>query len=318
MPSAIVIGHTGQDGRILWDQLADRGYRLAGISGKWLRVDGQDRERPAYASDDDPLGPLIGGFGADEIYYLAACHHGSERAMPDIADLARTSWTVHVEQFEQTLRQIRQSSPRTRVFYASSSRIFGAGDGKPLHERSRTRPECIYGLTKATGMQIARHYRDVAGMHVSCGILFNHESGLRSPQYLSQRVVNGLLDIRDGRSDSFSVGSLQAQADWGYAPDYTRAMQLMVAREEPGDAVVATGVLHSVKDFISLAAEELCVNWVGRVTEQSSLLARPAQGLRGDATLLRRTTGWVPSVDFETMVSRLAREASERRVAGQA
>ena len=316
MPKAIIIGYTGQDGRILWDQLRAIGYDFAGISRSGVNIGGKLRDHTGPGSAEASTRELLSSFAADEVYYLAACHHGSEGQEGGGGELAARSWLTHVHQFEQLLLAVRRFSRGARVFYASSSRIFGAGNGAMLDEKSQIKPQCIYGLTKAAGMQVARHFRATDSLHVSCGILFNHESSFRGPNYLSQRVVQGLLAIREGAETPLVLGSLDAQADWGFAPDYTRAMQLMLAGSEPQDLVVATGTLHSVKDFVACAARELGVDWEKYVREAPSILARPAQGLCGDPSALKASTGWAPTVGFDAMVAGLAREAASNRPAG--
>jgi GDPmannose 4,6-dehydratase len=161
-------------------------------------------------------------------------------------------------------------------------------------------------------MVLADYYRRTHGVRVACGILFNHESPLRGEQFVSQRVVNGLAAIKFGRAEVFHVGSLDAKVDWGYAPDYTRAMQLMLESDLEGDFVVATGRTHSLREFVSIAAEHMGVEWEGRVVEKARILTRPSQGLCGDAARLRRATGWAPSVDFRGMVGILADAAVAR------
>jgi GDPmannose 4,6-dehydratase len=160
-------------------------------------------------------------------------------------------------------------------------------------------------VTKAAGMLLADYYRRVHGLFVSCGILFNHESPLRGPQFVTQRVVRGLVAIARGEASELEVGSLDARVDWGYAPDYTHAMQAMLEMQVPGDFVVATGKTHSVRDLVEVAAARLGLDWRRVVVEESGVLKRGAQGLCGDASRLRSATGWAPSIAFSEMVELL-------------
>ncbi|MBS0571253.1 MAG: GDP-mannose 4,6-dehydratase, partial [Proteobacteria bacterium] len=182
----------------------------------------------------------------------------------------------------------------------------------PQDESTPLRPTDAYGVTKAAGMMLADYYRRVHGLFVSCGILFNHESPLRGPQFVSRRIVDGLMALKDGRASSFEVGTLDSRVDWGYAPDYTRAMQLSLDATSPGDFVIASGVMHSVRDLVVAAARHLSIDWKGKVIETSAILQRDAQELCGDTSRLRAETGWQPQVDFDGMVRILVDAALAR------
>ncbi|MGY3265905.1 GDP-mannose 4,6-dehydratase [Lysobacter sp. HA35] len=303
---ALIIGHRGQDGRILWQQLAERGFSLVGVSRS-----GVDLHDSTDVSCTASPAEVVSSLRPDQIYYLAAYHHSAEQDI-DPVGISTLSWEVHVHRFEEVLNAVRYNSPKSRVFYASSSRIFGDGEAEIRTESSPWRPQCIYGVTKAAGTALAGYFRRTHGVHASCGILFNHESSFRARHFLSRRVVEGLLDIRDGLAQTLVLGSLDAQVDWGYAPDYTGAMQLIL-NAPPDDFVIATGDLHSVRDFVAIAARRLGITWEPRVVQRPHLLKRPPQAFCGDAARLRAETGWAPSIDFEAMVIRLVDEAAARR-----
>jgi GDPmannose 4,6-dehydratase len=196
-----------------------------------------------------------------------------------------------------------------RIFYAASSRVFGEVEASPQNEGTPFRPTCVYGITKALGMMLADYYRRNHKMFVSCGILFNHESPLRGREFVSQRIVNGLVALKTGRATSLQIGDLNARVDWGYAPDYTRAMQLILDASAPDDFVIASGETHSVREMIEIAAEFLEIDWEGRVVENAQILRRNPQDLCGDASRLRRLTGWQPSASFREMVQIMAKAA---------
>jgi len=317
MPRALIIGHGGQDGRILWDQLVARDFSLIGISRHETRTHAEPWDGIVDITDLACVRRLIERFNPDQVYYLAAHHHSSEQLRGDDAELWRGSWEVHVHAFGHVLAAVADYCPQARIFYASSSRIFGDAETSPQDEDTPRRPACPYGVTKAAGMMLADYYVRERGLSVSCGILFNHESPLRGAQFVSRRVVDGLLALRDGRADRLEIGTLDARVDWGYAPDYTHAMQLLLDAPNAGNFVVASGIMHSVRDMVAIAADYLGVEWQERVVETSRLLKRGPQQLCGDASRLRRATGWAPSVDFAQMVrllvdGALAREDQRR------
>lgn len=312
MPCALIVGHQGQDGRILWSQLAERGFSLVGVSRH--AVDAHDAEPcdRVDLADIASIRLLLKQIRPQQVYYLAAHHHSSQDVVADEACIWRESWRVHVEGLGNVLEAVGDHCPEARVFYASSSRVFGQAVTSPQDERTRMLPTCIYGVTKASGMQLADYYRRVRGLFVACGILFNHESPLRGSQFVTQRVLDGLVALKRGQISSFEIGSLDARVDWGYAPDYTRAMQLILETDRPQDFVVATGRAHSVRDLVTTAAHYLGVDWEGHVVETSSILQRKTQDLCGSAERLREATGWSPSLDFRGLVQVLADAAIAR------
>lgn len=303
MTRALIIGHAGQDGRILWDQLLERGFDIVGVSRGGVRTHGMEWGAPVDIADALSVQVLVQAFQPSEVYYLAAHHHSSQEANVNAAEVWDRSWAVHVHGFGHVLQALVAFVPKARVFYAASSRVFGATTiTVPLDEAAPHRPDDSYGVTKAAGMLLADHYRRVHGQFVSCGILFNHESPLRGPQFVTQRVVRGLVAITRGEAKRLEVGSLDARVDWGYAPDYTRAMQAMLQAQTPGDFVVASGTTHSVRDLVEIAAAHLGLDWHEVVFETNGLLQRSTQGLCGNAARLRADTGWAPSIDFPDMV----------------
>ena len=311
MSRALIIGHAGQDGRILWDQLVGRGIALVGVSRSGLRTHGVEWNAPVDIADVHGVQALVEAFAPTQVYYLAAHHHSSQDAAINASDIWDRSWAVHVHGFGHVLQALVAVVPASRVFYAASSRVFGAGGGGLVDEATPHRPDDSYGVTKAAGMLLADHYRRVHGMFVSCGILFNHESPLRGPQFVTQRVVRGLAAVARGDATKLEVGSLDARVDWGYAPDYTHAMQRMLQASTPGDFVVATGTTHSVRDLVEIAAGHLGLDWRSVVFETGGLLQRGTQGLCGNAERLRAETGWAPSIEFPEMV-RLLVDAAKR------
>jgi GDPmannose 4,6-dehydratase len=310
MRRAVIVGHTGQDGRILWEQLAIRGFSLVGISRRELRVHESLWKDAVDIADPMAVRGLVSGFRPDQIYYLAAHHHSSQQQTSDAA-VWEASWAVHTQGFLHFLRAVTDCHPLARIFYAASSRVFGEVEVSPQDEGTPFRPTCVYGITKALGMELAEYHRRNHDLFVSCGILFNHESPLRGREFVSQRIVNGLFELKTGRATLLQIGDLTARVDWGYAPDYTRAMQLILDAGAPDDFVIASGETHSVREMIEIAAEFLEITWEGRVVENATILQRNPQDLCGDASRLRRATGWYPGTSFREMVQIMVNAASK-------
>ncbi|WP_372716829.1 GDP-mannose 4,6-dehydratase [Immundisolibacter sp.] len=315
MRCALIVGHTGQDGRFLWDQLVQSGVSVIGISRRGSSVHNVKWDKNTDISDLASVTRLMRYLKPESIFFLAAHHHSSQENVENEGDIVTTSLTVHVNAFNHFLLCARLFCPQSRIFYASSSRVFGESAISPQNENTELKPNCIYGITKMMGMLLADYYRRVYRMYVSCGILYNHESPLRGEKFLSRRAIDGLVAIKYGHATSLEVGDLDARVDWGYAPDYTRAMQLVLEADSPGDFVIATGKTHSVRELIMIAASHLGIQWEKYVTEQSSILHRNAQELCGDSSRLREVTGWTPSMDFSTMIKLLV-NASEKKFQG--
>lgn len=312
MARALIIGHSGQDGRILWNQLEARDFSLVGISRHEIRTHEVDWNDIVDIADPFSVRNLMERFSPDQVYYLAAHHHSSQETGGDELDAWQGSWIVHVHAFSYFLHAAVDYCPRARIFYASSSRVFGEASSSPQNESTPLKPSCIYGTTKASAMMLAEYFRRTHGVYVSCGILFNHESPMRGPQFVSQRVVDGLVAIKYGHATLLEIGSLDARVDWGYAPDYTRAMQLILDAEKAENFVIASGETHSVREMITIAADHLGLSWEGRVVETARILRRGPQELCGDSSRLRQVTGWKPSINFQDM-TRILVEAAQAR-----
>ena len=309
MPRALVIGAGGQDGRLLSRQLLDRGYDVRG----WVRAEGSNPPPGPCAAVDLLQSATVGHelqiLQPDEIYYLAAFHHSTEDTLgEDAADLLRRSFDVHVTGLVNVLQGMKRSGPRARLFYAASSHVFGVPETDWQDEQSALRPDSAYGISKAAGIQCCRFYRQQEGVFAATGILFNHESALRKPSFLSQKIVRGALQARRDPTHRLLLGDLDARVDWGYAPDYVEAMWRILQLPEASDFVVATGEMHTVREFAQAAFGALGLDWNLHVTTDARLLNRTSYPLRGNPQKLKKATRWSPTIGFEQMVAKLVEE----------
>ncbi len=306
MPTAIVTGITGQDGSYLAEHLLDLGYRVVGVTRRTSFDTGtriehlRDRIELAGADllDQTSLLALVSRFEPDEVYNLAA------------QSFVPTSWQQPVLTSEITalgvtrlLEAVRLAKPDARVYQASSSEMFGKVHDLPQDETTPFYPRSPYGISKLYGHWIAVNYRESYGMHVNSGILFNHESPRRGLEFVSRKISYGVARIKHRVAADLRLGNLEARRDWGYAPDYVRAMHLMLQRPEPGDYVVATGETHSVREFCAAAFAAVGLDWRDHVVVDPAHF-RPADVdlLVGDAGRARRELGWEPTVGFRELV----------------
>lgn len=305
MKRAVIVGSEGQDGRLLYDLLARKGYQIVGVGRKVLRTDAPLGLGAVDILDAAQVLRLVSDFKPEEIYYLAAFHHSSEDAPPGEAELFRSSLDIHVQGLVHFLEAVRGQGRGARLFYAASSHVFGQAAAVPLDESAPLRPASVYGITKAAGLWSCRYYRARHEVFASVGMLFNHESPLRGPSFVSKKIVQGALRIKMGLERELVLGDLSAEVDWGWAPDTVEAMRAILAHSEPEDFVVATGEKHSVREFVEAVFAELGLDWRSCVREDSSLLARGGQALVGNSAKLTRLTGWRPRTGFSQMARQM-------------
>lgn len=293
---AIVVGSRGQDGTILCGRLKELGYQIIEVA----------KETPdANVADSTYVGRLVRETTPHEIYYLAAHHHSSEEKISHQADLFKESLNVNILGLEHFLRAVRLLSPKTRLFYAGSSHVFGVPITSPQDESTPFNPINVYGITKAAGINVCNYYRRQFGVSVSCGILFNHESILRNPKFISRKLARAAAMAKSGIINSIAVGNLNARVDWGYAPDYVDAMIRILGAAEPDDFVIASGVSHSVAELADKAFSRVGLDYREHVIEDGNLLGTPSVTLVGDSSKLARVTGWKPTKTFDELVAEL-------------
>ena len=306
MRRVIIVGANGQDGRILFDRLAEEGCAILGIARESVRS--TDASAPARIDigDREQVRAIVGNWRPDEVHYLAAFHHSSQDNVgTDTVDLFERSHAVHVRGLLHFLDAIKDVSPATRLFYAASSLVFGEVAKEMQDERTPMNPRCIYGITKASGIHCCRFYRATHGIFAATGILYNHESVHRQEKFVSQKIIRAARQIAAGRSEPLVLGDLSARIDWGFAPDFVDAMLKILTLPAPDDFVVATGEAHTVGEFVEIAFRVCGLDWKEHVVENRALLHRQRPLLIGDASRLRAATGWKPSVTFPQMVETL-------------
>jgi GDPmannose 4,6-dehydratase len=309
MTRALITGIGGQDGSLLAELLLDEGCDIVGICRRppdeYPNLDGLRGRMELVQADllDQPS--IVGALrraAPEEVYNLAS------------VSFVPASWTEPVETAEfaavgatALLEAIRQVDPGIRFYQASSSEIFGEPVEVPQNEETPLAPVTPYGVAKAYAHFITRSYRHRYGMYACSGILYNHESPRRPRDFVTRKVAHGAAAIATGLERELRLGALDARRDWGYAGDYVRAMSAMLRQDEPGDYVIATGVLHSVQQLVEIAFDHVGLDWRDYVVVDESFYRGRAElhDLVGDASKARETLGWVPEVSFEELVRML-------------
>ena len=196
------------------------------------------------------------------------------------------------------------NAPNVRFYQASSSEMFGEAQEVPQRETTLLWPRSPYGVAKVFGHYMTINYRESYGMHASSGILFNHESPRRGPEFVTRKVSQAVARISLGLQDSIVMGNLDAKRDWGFAADYVEAMWRMLQQETAGDYVIATGQSHSIRDLLDVAFARVGIEDWAPLVEQDKRFMRPAdvEQLVGDPAKARQVLGWEPKVGFEELV----------------
>jgi GDPmannose 4,6-dehydratase len=311
-PRALITGITGQDGSYLAELLLEKGYEVHGLirrssSINTGRIDHlyEDPHVPdrrlilhhGDMSDSAHLARLIDEVRPREVYNLAAQSHVK-------VSFEAPEYTSDVDALGtlRLLEAISHCDPSIRLYQASTSELFGSAP-PPQNEKTPFHPRSPYGVSKIFAYWIVVNYREAYGMFASNGILFNHESPRRGETFVTRKLTRAVARIAAGRQDAVYLGNLDAKRDWGYAPDYVRAMWMMLQQPAPMDLVFSTGEQHSVREFAELAFRLVGLDWEKFVRIDRAYL-RPAEvdTLLGDSAKARDVLGWKPAVSFAELV----------------
>jgi GDPmannose 4,6-dehydratase len=303
---ALITGITGQDGSYLADFLLSQGYEVVGMVRRSSTVT-FDRIRHIQDKIEIVQGDLLDQASLVDI--LRTCRP-SEVYNLAAQSFVPTSWKQPVLTGEFTalgvtrmLEAARLVDPTIRFYQASSSEMFGKVQEVPQVEKTSFYPRSPYGVAKVYGHWITVNYRESYHLFACSGILFNHESPRRGLEFVTHKVTHAVAKIKLCLANELRLGNLEAKRDWGYAPDYVRAMWLMLQQDHPDDYVVATGEAHSVRELCEVAFNHVDLDWQKYVIVDPKLI-RPAEvdHLIGNASKARRVLGWQPSVTFKQLV----------------
>jgi len=310
---ALITGITGQDGSYLAELLLSKGYEVHGIKRRsssfntkrvdHLISDWHDRDARLFLhfadlADATSLVKLLYRLAPDEIYHLGAQSH--VRVSFDIPEYTGDITGLGTARL---LDAVRESGIPARFYNAASSEIFGQAAERPQNETTPFRPRSPYGCAKLYSYWMTANARDGYGLFAVNGILFNHESPRRGEIFVSRKITRAVARILHGLQDKLYLGNLEAERDWGYAPEYVEGMWRMLQQDEPDDYVLATGETHSVEEFVGLAFAHAGLDW-RRHVEVDPQYYRPTEidYLLGDASKARRKLGWAPQTKFRDLV----------------
>lgn len=341
---ALITGITGQDGAYLAEFLLRKGYIVHGLRRRTslfntaridhLYEDVHSQNARLFLhygdlTDSVSITRIVSETQPDEIYNLAAQSHvGVSFVQPEYTANVDGVGTLRV------LEAVRSAGleKKTKIYQASTSELFGLVQTIPQNEATPFYPRSPYAVAKMYAYWITVNYREAYGMYACNGILFNHESPNRGETFVTRKVTRGLSRIKHGLQDRLYMGNIDSLRDWGHARDYVRMMWLMLQEDTPDDYVIATGVQHSVRDFISIVADQLDMplTWSGEGVNEKAVDAdgrviveidpkyyRPTEveTLLGDAAKAAEKLGWVPEITFEQLVREMviSDEAAAKR-----
>jgi GDPmannose 4,6-dehydratase len=333
MKRALITGITGQDGSYLAELLLQKGYEVHGIVRRASLIN-THRIDHIYEklilhygdlTDSTNLVRIIQKVQPDEIYNLGAQSHVKVSfEMPEYTGQTDALGTLRILEAVRLLGM----EEKVRIYQASTSELYGLVQEVPQKETTPFYPRSPYGVAKLYGYWIVKNYRESYGMYACSGILFNHESPRRGETFVTRKIVRGLKAISEGKQTLLQLGNLDAKRDWGHARDYCEAMWMMLQQESPEDYVIATGVQHSVREFVEKASPYFGMNieWHGsgedeigmdKNTKKTIITVNPkyyrpaeVETLLGDPTKAKEQLGWEPKVSFSDLVMEMCENES--------
>lgn len=310
---ALITGITGQDGSYLAELLLSKGYEVHGIVRRVALEDQAHRLgriqhlidrlklHPGSLESFPSLYQILSQNRIDECYHFAAQSFVAESFADGFSTMG-----ININGTHYILAALKDLQPDCRFYYASSSEMFGKAEQVPQSETTSFHPRSPYGISKVAGFFLTQNYRESYGMHCCSGILFNHESPRRGFEFVTRKITSAAARIKLGISRELALGNLEAKRDWGHARDYVEAIHRIVQYPDPEDFVIATGEMHTVREFceIAFACLDLDYREYVRVDKQ---FYRPAEVdlLQGDATKAQEKLGWTSTVTFEDLVKEM-------------
>lgn len=318
MKKALIIGATGQDGAYLAKFLGDKDYQVYGTYRslpapnfwrlQYLNIHDSIRLIPVDVLDEASITEAISISQLDEVYNLAAQSTVKASFEQPVVGAETTGLAVL-----KILEAIRKINPKIRFYQASSSELYGRGGQGLRTELSPFHPANPHAAAKLYANWITNIYRDSYGIFACNGILFNHESPLRGLDFVTRKISNAVAKISLGLAKQLDLGNLEAKRDWGYAAEYVKAMWGMLQQEQPDNYVIATGEVHSVKEFVAKAFDMVGLNWREYVqVDEKTLMSLDGGALRGDYSKAKKVLGWEPKVKFDRLVELMVDEDLSR------
>ena len=320
MKKALITGITGQDGSYLAELLLGKGYKVYGVQRRTSTVTterinnllnaGEIETFYGDLADTNSIVSLLLKVKPDEVYNIGSMSH--VRVSFDVPEYTAQVTGLAVIRILEALRSLEMTD--TKYYQASSSEMYGISP-PPQNEDTPFMPQSPYGCAKLYGYWMTKVYRTGYNIFACNGILFNHESPRRGETFVTQKIVRAAVRIKLGVQNKIELGNLSAMRDWGHAKDYVRAIYMIMQHNKPDDFVVSTGEYHTVQEFAEKVFDNLGLN-INDHIETRDIYFRPNEvpALLGDSTKIRKTLGWKPEIDFETLVDVMIKSVWDEEV----
>ncbi len=310
MKKALITGISGQDGSYLSEFLISKNYEVHGVIRRVALEDETHRlwrlrnirnkvNLHSGSLESFPsLAKIINKIQPDEIYHLAAQSYVANSFEDEFSTL-----NTNINGTHYLLASMKEFSPKSKFYFAGSSEMFGQTEETPQNEHTKFHPRSAYGISKVTGFELTRNYREAYNFFASTGILFNHESPRRGFEFVTRKISLAVARIKNNLQKEISLGNIKALRDWGHAKDYVEAMWMMLQKDDPEDYVIGTGEQHSVEEFLSIAFKHVGLNFKDYIKIDKKFF-RPAEveTLLADITNSKKKLGWTPKISFEELV----------------
>lgn len=320
MKTAIITGITGQDGCYLAKLLLSKNYKVYGLMKRYTAPNWENleyigiKDQITYINGDlTDLGSLISHIKEiqpDEFYNL-----GAQSFVGESWNQAHLTTEVNAIGVLNSLTVIKEFSPKTKFYQASTSEMFGNSnvDGKQTEETPFV-PRSPYGVAKLYGHHITQNYRESYNMFACSGILFNHESPIRGIEFVTRKITDGVAQIVTGKKKELILGNLDAKRDWGFAGDFVEAMWLMLQQETPDDYIISTGYQHTVRDVLNVAFNKAGISDWSPYVKSDERFMRPAElhALLGSSDKAKINLGWTPKMSFVELIELMTEEDLKR------
>jgi len=310
MKKALISGISGQDGSYLSELLLSKGYEVHGMIRRVALEDETHRLwrlrhfkkdlilHSASLESFASLAKIINKTQPDEIYHLGAQSYVHNSFEDEFSTL-----NTNINGTHYMLAGMKEFSKNSKFYFAGSSEMFGKTLETPQNENTKFYPRSAYGISKVTGYELTRNYRDAYNCFACSGILFNHESPRRGFEFVTRKISLAVARIKNGLQKELNLGNIKSKRDWGHAKDYVEAMWLMLQQDKPADYVIGTGKQHSVEDFLQAAFDHVNLNFKDYLKIDKNLF-RPAEveTLLADSSNSIKKLGWKPKITFEELV----------------
>ena len=309
MITALITGITGQDGSYLAEWLLQKQYRVVGLVSPKHDIGDQNireiKDKLVLAQgdllDQAGLAAIMEQYRPDEIYNLAGMTF-----VPKSWEVPTLTLDVNLLGLSRLLELMLKFVPKSKLYQATSAKIFGIPKDSPQTETTPLNPLDPYSVSKAAAHNLIQNFRHHTGLFAVSGILYNHESERRGPEFVTRKITQAAVKIKQGLAKQLILGNLDDRQDWGYAPDYVQAMWLMLQQGEPDDYIIASGRSHSVREVCTLAFSFLGLSYRDYVQTDKNLIRKiEAKELLGDAGKALRVLGWRPKTSFKDMIIKM-------------